>query len=289
MEARDQTGGRDAIFTFKESMSKMMESRKLVLVALFVLACTLAIGQTKGAQKDRFRGFKKQPKIVFLITEDPDNYEAHKTIPAFAEMLRKKHGYETRVLLGSGAHGAYRYNNFEMILEANVLVVFARRIALPQEQITLLKRYLENGKPLIGIRTANHAFTARTNIAAGFEDWPGFVPEILGCDNHGYGPVAPGTDVSVVRQSANHQILQNVQPTQWHSKGNLYLVAPLLDTNATILLQGKVNHINQPVAWTRTAGKSRIFYTSLGFPDDFKSTPFTTLLANAILWSLGKD
>ena len=32
---------------------------------------------------------KKKQKIVFLITEDRDNYKAHKTVPQFAEMLKK--------------------------------------------------------------------------------------------------------------------------------------------------------------------------------------------------------
>jgi type 1 glutamine amidotransferase len=42
------------------------------------------------------------------------------------------------------------------------------------------------------------------------------------------------------------------------------------------------------VAWTRTAGKSRVFYTSLGYPSDFQTPEFTTILINAIKWALGK-
>jgi hypothetical protein len=166
--------------------------------------------------------------------------------------------------------------------------VFCRHIALPKEQISILKNFLSSGKPLIGIRTANHAFSVRGNPATGFEAWPEFVSDILGCENRGYGPVEPGTDISVVPDAIHHPIVRDL-PEQWHSNGSVYLVNPLLDKQATVLLQGKVNNIVEPVAWIRNAGKSRVFYTSLGYPDDFKTSQFRNLLLNAINWALEKS
>jgi type 1 glutamine amidotransferase len=75
---------------------------------------------------------------------------------------------------------------------------------------------------------------------------------------------------------------------QWHSEGNVYLVAPLLDKNATVLLTAKANDLTEPIAWTHTVGNSKIFYTSLGHPADFKTPEFITLLINGINWSLDK-
>lgn len=236
-------------------------------------------------QKNKIEKMKKA-KIVFLITKDPDNYEADKTIPRFAEILRKEYGYDVTVLLGSGDRGSYSYPNMEAVSKADLLVVFARRIALPHKQMNIIKSYLAKGKPLIGIRTANHAFTARDKIGEGFEDWPEFVADILGCENRGYGPVGPGIDVSVVPEMANDPIVSNIKPSEWHSEGNIYLVAPLLDKKAKVLLTGKSNDITQPIAWTRTAGKSKVFYTSLGYPADFDMPEFKTLLLNAIKWAL---
>jgi len=230
----------------------------------------------------------KKSRIVFLITEDPLNYEAHKTIPVFAERLRKEFGYDVTVLLGSGPHGACRFPDIQKIDDAALLVVFSRRIALPHDQMEVIKNYLKKGKPLIGIRTANHAFTNRTKIEPGFEDWPGFVAEILGCENRGYGPEEPGTEVSVNADAASHPILKGIQTSQWHSKGNVYLVAPLLDKQAKVLLTGKVQNMTEPIAWIRKAGKSNVFYTSLGHPSDFQSVPFLTLLENSIQWALDK-
>lgn len=264
--------------------------RNLLLGAMFVFALLL-IRTDVGAKnlnqsQDHKVGKMKKAKIVFLITKDPDNYEADKTVPKFAEMLKKEYGYDVTVLLGSGDRGSYTYPHMGKVSKADLLIVFARRIALPHEQMNIIKDYLRKGKPLIGIRTANHAFTARDKIGEGFEDWPEFVANILGCENRGYGPVEPGTNVSVVSDAISHPIVKDINPKQWHSKGNVYLVAPLLDKKANILLTGKVNDITQPVAWTRTAEKSKVFYTSLGYPTDFQAPQFITLLVNAIQWAL---
>jgi len=47
-----------------------------------------------------------------------------------------------------------------------------------------------------------------------------------------------------------------------------------------------LNNFTEPIAWTRFADNSRIFYTSLGYPDDFKLPQFRRLLINAIYWAL---
>jgi type 1 glutamine amidotransferase len=266
--------------------------KKCGFLGIFLIAFLLLPGSSLPAGENNVEKSEhkiaKRPLIVFLITEDTLNYEAHKTIPMFAEKIRKEYGYEVAVLLGRGPHGACRFPDIHKIDDAALLIVFSRRIAVPHDQMEVIKNYLSKGKPLIGIRTANHAFTNRTKIEPGFEDWPGFVSEILGCENRGYGPVEPGVNVSVQADAVDHPILQGVQPRQWHSDGNIYKVAPLLDKEAKVLLTGTVDNITEPVAWIRKAGKSKVFYTSLGYPTDFKSAPFLTLLTNVIQWSLAK-
>ena len=70
--------------------------------------------------------------------------------------------------------------------------------------------------------------------------------------------------------------------------GSLYRVMPL-EVSATTLIIGTVpGHPPEPVAWTNRppAGQSRVFYTSLGHPDDFDNTMFRTLLLNGLCWAL---
>ena len=92
--------------------------------------------------------------------------------------------------------------------------------------------------------------------------------------------------MAVVPEADNHPILNGIEPKQWSSMGNVYHVAPLTDKSATILLTGTAGGKVEPIAWTRTAGKSRVFYTSLGYPEDFQQPQFRTLLINGIRWAL---
>jgi type 1 glutamine amidotransferase len=45
----------------------------------------------------------------------------------------------------------------------------------------------------------------------------------------------------------------------------------------------------EPVAWTHAYHEGRVFYTSLGHPDDFRNEAFNRLLVNAVFWALGRD
>jgi type 1 glutamine amidotransferase len=256
------------------------------VMAVFIFLTILTImGACNFPQED------EKPHILFLISEDPNNYEAHNTIPKFAEMLSSDYGYKTSVLLGTGDRNSFQFPDLEKELpEADLLVVFFRRIALKKDQLNLIREHLDQGKPLVGIRTANHAFSVRSGeIPEGYEQWWEFVPEVLGVENRGYGPAELGTDVAATSAGRNHPILKDVQPKEWHSTGNVYHVAPMIDQQAHVLLTGTVEDKTEPIAWTRKAGNSRIFYTSLGYPDDFQTPQFKQLLINGINWALQED
>ncbi len=47
---------------------------------------------------------------------------------------------------------------------------------------------------------------------------------------------------------------------------------------------------HEPVTWTNThIGGGRVFYTSLGHPDDFQVPAFRRLLLNGVYWAAGLD
>lgn len=233
----------------------------------------------------------KRKHIVFLINDnDSLNYMAHQTIPKFANLLQNQsHGeYRTTVILGTGENGSYRFSELEQIEDADLLVLFLRRVALPTSQVNSIKKYINSGKPVLGLRTANHAFSLLPNMSLtqGHVAWDNFVADVLGCENRGYGGVEWGTNVSVSNEDAlQHPILLGVDK-QWHSKGNVYKVAPLLDKNSYVFLFGEADGEVQPIAWSRRISGSlnKVFYTSLGHPEDFKDKNFSVLLRNAISW-----
>lgn len=264
----------------------------LTVNGLFILA-VLITSCTKSEENNNEKSAsvsEEQPHIVFLVNEDPFNYESYNTIPPFAEMLGRDYGFSSTVIEGEGELPGIHFPGLEVLSEADLLVVFFRRAALPEDQLQMIKKYLNDGNPLLGIKTANHAFSVRDedrgNIPEGHKDWWDFVPEILGSLNRGYGPADLNTDVSVVQGMDTHPILENFEPAQWQSEGNIYRVSPLIDENAKVLLTGTSGEDTEPIAWTRMAGESRIFYTSLGYPHDFEVPQFRNLLINGIHWAL---
>ena len=60
-----------------------------------------------------------------------------------------------------------------------------------------------------------------------------------------------------------------------------------LAKSVTPLLLGQVEGRpeREPVAWTNTYKGGRVFYTSLGNPDDFRLRAFRRLLLNGVFWA----
>ena len=59
------------------------------------------------------------------------------------------------------------FQGIEALDDADLLVVSVRRRAPTVEQMAIIRKYVESGKPVVGIRTACHAFDARGKAPAG--------------------------------------------------------------------------------------------------------------------------
>jgi type 1 glutamine amidotransferase len=94
--------------------------------------------------------------------------------------------------------------------------------------------------------------------------------------------VAPGAKES--------RILEGVRVEKLTTVGSLYKVRPLASDAMPLLIGSIESQPPEPVAWTRLYGPkhARVFFTSLGTPDDFRDADFRRLLVNGIEWSLGK-
>ncbi len=226
--------------------------------------------------------------VVFLVSDD--HYHADKTLPEFAQWLREEHDLHCTILHGEGGHDLPGMANLET---ADVAVVFVRRLGLPKKQIKALQNYVAAGKPLIGLRTANHAFTMHMKqpkdfaISAGRAEWKEFDNSVLGGNYYGHGPNDLGTEVETVATASDHPILAGVLPSTWHSTGSLYYVKPIAE-DATLLMTGSIADRTEPLTWIRPAGEGhgKVFYTGLGHSDDFKQAAFRQLMVNAIRWAV---
>jgi len=243
---------------------------------------TITSDQLVGGEPFVFKN-DDRPHVVFLIGER--EYQTNETLPKFAiEQLGKD--YKTSIVHAS-EEDKNRFPGIEIVEDADLLFVSVRRRTLPPDQLQLVRDHVAAGKPVIGIRTASHAFTLRNQPPPdGYDAWPEFDAQVFGgnySNHHGNKLVAT---VNVINEHADHEILEGVPNEEFTSNGSLYVVSPLAE-GTTPLLMGRVEgHDPEPVAWTFTRKDGgRSFYTSLGYPDDFETLAFVAMLKNAIDWA----
>lgn len=164
----------------------------------------------------------------------------------------------------------------ENLDKCDVMLLFTRRLKISGEQLERVKKYCLSGKPIVGIRTASHAF----------QNWLDLDKEVLGGNYKGHYDAGPLCDVKFVDANKNHPILHGVMPFQ--SVASLYRnTGQAKDVN--LLLTGSIPDHTEPLAWTRTYKGGRIFYTSLGHQKDFDDPNFVTLVTNALYWTANRE
>ena len=224
----------------------------------------------------------QRPHVVFVAYED--EYHAAETLPRFAQGLADRFACRCSVLLGDTKTGVV---GLEELATADALLLYARRHALPKEQMGMIRSYLDAGKPLVALRTSCHAFDIKREPPAGMETWPAFDHEVLGGNYHNHYGAGPVVRIRVSGNATAHPILSGISIDRWTSAASLYKTSPLDPSTATLLI-GQTEEKSEPVAWTRAYHGGRVFYTSLGSVDDFHTPQFCTMLVNAIHWAMGK-
>jgi nicotinamidase-related amidase/type 1 glutamine amidotransferase len=231
----------------------------------------------------------KRPLVVFLSAEN--EYDAAETLPVFAHELELTRGLHCEILQAdtdTKSKDFYTISGMEILTDADLVVVFARRRGFPTEQMKYLRDYLDRGKPLIGLRTASHAFDARGSAPKeGHDEWPRFDPEVLGGNYHNHYGAGPKVTITPAAGAKDHPILNGVA-LPFLSDGSLYMTSPLADGTQVLLVGTIPDRQPEPVAWTHRYKGGRVFYTSLGHPDDFTNPNFRRLLINAVFWALDK-
>jgi len=215
----------------------------------------------------------------------------------------------------------------EALDHADLMVVFTRFRDLPDAQMKHIVDYVESGRPIVGLRTATHAFDCKQHKTYSRYSWRnpewdgGFGRQVLGETwvNHHGGHGSQSTLGIDAPAAKDHPILRGLLPGSVWDPSDVYTVRlPLLD-GCTPLVLGQVlagmkpdsgpapatkdgktgaNHdLNEPmmpVAWTRTwqapNGKAaRVFTTTLGTSQGLAQAGTRRLLVNACLWAMGME
>ena len=239
-----------------------------------------------GGQPFRFKADRRS--ILFIIGES--EYRTSETLPAFARTELERSGFSVTIVQADEKTP----NDFPGLVEAakaaDLMLISVRRRTPTRAELDAVRAHLAAGKPLVGIRTASHAFALSNNEApeAGRATWPDFDPTVLGGHYVGHWGEGPKVSLRLAPGAKDHPLLVGIDPLQIEGNGSLYRVTPL-EVSTTPLIIGEIpGRPPEPVAWTNTprVGKSHVFYTSLGHPDDFRNPMFRKLLLHGLCWAL---
>ncbi|MFK7741438.1 MAG: ThuA domain-containing protein [Planctomycetota bacterium] len=259
--------------------------------------------------------------IVLVAAEQ--EYRAEQALPMLARLLSTRHGFRCTVLFSQkdglvdptqetrskeNPEMFHDIPGMELLASADLLVLFTRFMALPDEQLAHLNTYLDSGKPLIGIRTANHGFQGNWTYRLNGKKVR-FGDDVLGGAFRGHhgGWHREATRGVVVDENKEHPILRGVDDV--FGPSDVYRTYPGdrgLPAGCTSLLLGQplqslakdaapnTNKEPLPIAWTKTwtgnQGKTaRVFHVTMGSARDFQSAGLRRLLLNASLWCLERE
>lgn len=136
------------------------------ITAMCVLASGVAQAQEAWLELPGGEGPGKGKHVV-LISGD-EEYRSEEALPQLARILSERHGFKCTVLFAinpeTGTIDPTCTTNLpgtQALETADLMVIFTRFRNLPDAQMAPIDAYLKAGKPVIGIRTATHAFQAK--------------------------------------------------------------------------------------------------------------------------------
>lgn len=266
-----------------------------ILIALLAFTSVVVFGNTPAVADE------EKPHVVLVV--GTLHYSPELTMPVFAKEL-ERFGFRTTVVVGEGNPEKKTENvlpGIGVLAEADVAIFFTRFLQLPDKEWQPIEDYLKSGKPVIGLRTANHAFKYGKDHPR-FQWNDGFGRRVLGTPYivHQAGP----TQISVVGKNTTHPIMTHVTKTNWKSEGTLYLTrleggcVPLVtgtgEGKARLLEKDfgpiMVNQSEADIvawAWENEWG-GKVFGTSFGHPADFAEESFNRMLVNSVCWAVDK-
>ena len=261
-------------------------------------------------------------KHIVLIAAEQE-YRSEQALPMLARLLSARHGFDCTVLFAQNPEGLvdptqktppeenggqHDIPGLEHLRQADLLILFSRFMTLPPAQLQCFFDYLDSGKPLLAIRTANHGFSGPFPYEVGGKKVR-FGEDVLGGTfraHHG-GWHHEATRGVLVEAQKDHPILRGVDDV-W-GPSDVYRTYPegqSLPEGCTALVLGQPlvgrGHDDPPntekealpIAWTKTwtgnAGKTaRVFHVTMGSARDYQSAGVRRLTVNASYWCLGLE
>ncbi len=252
--------------TFLAARTSCLSSRACQMACVWLLALGLLTLSNSVANADDAAA----PIRVCLVSGSIE-YKSNESLADFQTYLEGNHNIRCSraFIVGKDISNLPGIENLDA---CDVMVLYTRRLEIEGPTLDKIKAYCQSGKPIVGIRTASHAF----------QNWLDLDKEVLGGNYKGHYNKKYATDVRLVEGQENHPVLAGVTP--FSSRGSLYKNKGLAD-DCLVLMMGTSPQSTEPLTWIRHHNQGRIFYTSLGHPLDFQEPSFRRLLVNAIHWA----
>ena len=264
------------------------------------------------------------PPLRAVLIGGDEEYRSEEALPLVAKLLEAQ-GFRCTVLLSTDpATGAVDPGNavhvegMEALDGADLIVLFTRFRAWPEADRLHLARALVRGVPLVGLRTATHAFAYGPDAPAGARAWSADAADPLGgfgetwfgdswVAHHGaHGSESTRALPEPAAAAAGHPILRGF--TMAWGPTDVYAFNPLPE-NCVVLARGLVldgmspdaapvtdgrNASPMPLAWERElphprGAPQRVFYCSMGAAQDFADTGLQRLVVKACLWAVRRE
>ena len=263
-------------------------------------------------------------KRIVLIAADQE-YRSEQSMPMMAKILSTHHGFDCTVLFAVNEKGEvdptmpvypekgkefkeHHIPGLDQLASADLVIFFARLLTLPMSERELIVKYIDSGKPIIALRTANHGFHAALpyKIDGKQVHWGN---DVLGgsfMGHHGRWQ-ADSTRGTIVPEQKDHPILVGVSDIWGNSDVyRTYKEGTSLPEGCTALVWGQPltgRHRDDPpnkeleplpVAWIKnwqtSKGKSaRVFHSTMGSGHDIENPGLRRLIINAAYWGMGME
>jgi hypothetical protein len=300
-------------------MSAAVRLSGLLVVAAGIFSCARSNAEDPWVVYEGQEGPGKGKHIVLIAGDE--EYRSEEAMPMLAKILAVRHGFKCTVLFSANpADGTIDPINqtnipgLHHLQTADMMIMFLRFRELPDQDMKYVDEFVNSGKPILGLRTATHAFAYSRNKESPYAkydfrspSWPGgFGQQVLGetwINHHGHHGVESSRGV-INEKFKDHPILKGVCDI-W-GPTDVYTVKNLTD-EAKVLVYGQVlegmkpddkpvagpkNEPLMPLVWlkeyTGDQGKtSQVITTTMGASVDLACEDLRRVLVNSVYWALG--
>ena len=255
-------------------------------------------------------------KIVFICGDE--EYRSEESMPMLAEIIHRDFGGDITVCHALAEDGTIDPNRLDHIegldavKDADLVVMYTRFRALPDDQLKIITDFAASGKPMVGFRTSTHAFRYpgdNPHAKTMNNEWPIQVFGQKWITHHGHHGDNEQrlTDVTISKEQKTHPTLRGVEPFKAYSW--LYHVdggGDRLPPEAQVLTMGhslisgyeksgRTDRfpLDQPVSWVMERDEAglpgRVFFSTTAHPYDFREPSMRRHAIQGILWAMGQE